>query len=87
MNTELVGKACLALGGGRDTKDSVIDLSVGIYLNKKTGEYVSEGDVVATLFASDEGKGQEARIILQKAYSFAENMSEKNRRIIKKIIL
>ena len=37
---ENIGIACMTLGGGRETKDSVIDLSVGIYLKKKNGDAV-----------------------------------------------
>ena len=36
--SEDIGTASLLLGGGRRSKEDVIDLSVGIYLNKKVGE-------------------------------------------------
>ena len=37
IRAEQVGLASLALGAGRETKDSIIDPSVGIILNKKSG--------------------------------------------------
>ncbi len=38
LNAEEIGKSALTLGGaGRVTMDSVIDLSAGIVLNKKSG--------------------------------------------------
>lgn len=68
LNAELVGKACMTLGGGRETKESEIDLSVGIYLNKKTGEFIKKGEALATVYASDEGKAVQAIQLLRKAY-------------------
>lgn len=68
IQAEAVGTACMMLGGGRETKDSVIDLSVGIYLNKKTGSYVKKGDTIATVYANDPKKGETAVTQIQNAY-------------------
>ena len=53
---ENIGIACMTLGGGRETKDSVIDLSVGIYLKKKNGDAVDTGDTLAVIYANDREK-------------------------------
>jgi pyrimidine-nucleoside phosphorylase len=58
----------LILGGGRETKDSSIDLTVGIRLHKKLGDLVHEGDTLAVLYANDSRKLAEAKERLQKAY-------------------
>lgn len=50
VDTEGYGVASLMLGAGRNTKEDVIDFAAGIYLNKKTGDYVNKGDVIATLY-------------------------------------
>ena len=42
-----VGLVSMRLGGGRATKDSVIDHSVGIVLRKKVDEPVTAGDEAA----------------------------------------
>lgn len=55
-----VGICSLILGGGRETKESVIDLSVGLVLQKKTGDYVEAGEPLALLYANDERKAAEA---------------------------
>ncbi len=55
-----VGNICLSLGGGRATKDSVIDLSVGLVLNKKVGERVRPGESLAVIHAADEASAQKA---------------------------
>ena len=54
MNTEGIGLVCVALGAGRQRKEDAIDPSAGIILQKKTGDYVEAGDLLATLYCSDE---------------------------------
>lgn len=49
-----IGTAAMLLGAGRATKDSEIDLAVGIVLNKKIGDRVEAGDSLATLHANRE---------------------------------
>lgn len=39
-----IGVASMMLGAGRQTKEDVIDLGVGIVLNKKVGEHVEKGE-------------------------------------------
>lgn len=56
-----VGICSLILGGGRETKESVIDLSVGIVLRKKVGDFVKKGDVLAVIHAGREEKLEEAQ--------------------------
>jgi pyrimidine-nucleoside phosphorylase len=66
--TDEIGMASLVLGGGRATKDSKIDLSVGIIINKKLGDKVSKNETLATLYASDDEKRKEAKKRLINAY-------------------
>ena len=54
MNTERCGIASVMLGAGRTVKDGPIDYSAGIVMHKKTGDAVSMGERIATLYASDE---------------------------------
>ena len=56
VDTEGYGIASLLLGAGRNTKEDVIDSAAGILLRKKTGDRVEKGDVIAVLFAEDEGR-------------------------------
>lgn len=48
-----IAKASKILGAGRDKKTDNIDYSVGVYLNKKAGEKVSTGDILATLYTNE----------------------------------
>ena len=50
IQSELIGKSSMILGGGRAAKDDVIDLSVGVVLSKKIGDEVSKGDVIARIY-------------------------------------
>lgn len=72
-----VGLVSMHLGGGRATKESVIDLSVGVFLHKKVGDMVSEGESLATIHASSMEKAQEAAALLKKCYEIVPNPVEK----------
>lgn len=67
--TKEVGMASLLLGGGRETKESEIDLSVGIVLHKKLGDYVKESEPVATIYGNDKEKIEAAAARLRAAYT------------------
>lgn len=58
IDANRVGVASLLLGAGRMTKDSVIDLSVGVVLQKKIGDYVNEGDTLITIHSNDKDIAQ-----------------------------
>ena len=80
-----VGICSLILGGGRENKESEIDLSVGIILHKKVGDYVTKETPIATLYANSEAKLMEAKKRLLNAYSFTDTKVTK-RNLIKGII-
>lgn len=54
INAEGLGKCLFYLGGSRMEKDSKIDYAAGIMLKKKIGNYVHEGEVLATLYTNKE---------------------------------
>lgn len=56
MDTEKIGVAAGLLGAGRETKDSVIDMSAGIYLKKKIGDIVKKGESIAICYAGTKEK-------------------------------
>ncbi len=49
-----IGLAAMMLGAGRATKDSEIDLAVGLTLHKKIGDPVEKGEPLATIHANRE---------------------------------
>jgi pyrimidine-nucleoside phosphorylase len=80
-----VGIVNLLLGGGRETKDSTIDLTVGIVLNKKVGDKVEKDEVIATIYANDIEKLKIASDRLMNAYTFSVTPAKK-RPLIKWIV-
>lgn len=54
INAEEVGKLACLLGAGRLKKEDEIDSSAGIVLNKKTGDYVKENEIIAYLHTNNE---------------------------------
>ena len=54
VDTEGYGTSALLLGAGRNTKEDVIDMTAGIRLLAKTGDFVKKGDPIAELFTSRE---------------------------------
>lgn len=68
---EEIGMASLVLGGGRLTKESEVDLSVGILLNKKRGDVVHPGEALATIYANDMEKAKDAYGRIVRAYEIS----------------
>ncbi len=62
-----IGLAAMKLGAGRATKDDMIDMAVGVVLDKKVGDSVGEGDVLAYIHAN-RVDNEEAIAYIQKAY-------------------
>lgn len=73
MNCEKIGVASAVLGAGRITKDDKIDLTAGIILSAKTGDYVSFGDNLATLYSNDKDKLKQAAEIYKSAVHIGGN--------------
>jgi pyrimidine-nucleoside phosphorylase len=71
----------LILGGGRETKESEIDLAVGIVLTKKVGDKVEKGDVIAYIHANDPEKLENAKERFLNAYTFSEEKPAESKMI------
>ena len=72
-----VGMVSMHLGGGRETKESEIDLSVGVVLKKKVGDRVLSGESIATVHASSPEKAKEAAEKLLECYAIVPEAVEK----------
>lgn len=71
-----IGICSLILGGGRETKESTIDLSVGLVLTHKKGDFVKEGETLATFYANNQEKLDLAVERFLKAYTFSDSPIE-----------
>ena len=72
MKTDTIGIASLELGAGRETKNSSIDYAAGILFNKKTGDKVEKGEVIAVLYTNKKDKLGQACKLLDSAICFCE---------------
>ena len=68
LKAEEIGKLSVYLGGGRIQKEDKIDPAVGIVLNKKVGDKVKKGEIVAYIHANNKEKGEEAVRRLKEIY-------------------
>ncbi len=86
MDTENIGVTAAILGAGRQTKDDVIDYSAGLILHKKTGDYVSIGDTLATLYTNKKDSINNAADIFLAALTFCNEKPKEVPIIIEKIM-
>jgi pyrimidine-nucleoside phosphorylase len=64
INALDIGKAAMRLGAGRETKEDLVLLDVGLDLHLKIGSYVKKGDKLATLYVRDKGIEEAKKLIL-----------------------
>ena len=82
LDAEKIGVTSVHLGAGRIKKEDDIDKAVGIIVNKKIGDKVEEGEVLAYIYANDEEKGHKAIEDVQNAYEIVNEKVEKPQYII-----
>ena len=82
-----IGMVSLILGGGRETKESKVDLSVGLILYKKCGDHVRKGEPLAILHANSREKLEEAKKRFLEAYRIEENISQCTKNTLIKSII
>ncbi|OFY99597.1 MAG: hypothetical protein A2Z97_10040, partial [Bdellovibrionales bacterium GWB1_52_6] len=64
MDTEVIGKILVELGGGRKKASDKVDPGVGMLFHKKMGARVQPGDTLVTLYAADRTSTDEIEQIL-----------------------
>jgi pyrimidine-nucleoside phosphorylase len=82
LDAETIGTTAMLLGAGRKTKEDSIDLAAGIYLHKKIGDRVQQGETLATLYYNDAQKLPEALESMKNAYRFTDTPPSANRLIL-----
>lgn len=86
IEADEVGLVSMHLGGGRATKESEIDLSVGVILRKKVGDYVEAGEALAEIHAANEAAAAKAAEELIGCYTLTDKPVE-NAALIKRVIM
>src|SRR5262249_33485224 len=72
LDAELVGRASVALGAGRDRVEDPVDPAVGIMVMAKPGDAVSAGDPVLELYYRDRGRLDTALRLANQAIAIAD---------------
>ena len=72
LDAERVGRAALALGAGRMTRESAIDPAAGLVLARRPGQPVAAGDALATLYAANVALLDEGERRLREAVTIGE---------------
>jgi pyrimidine-nucleoside phosphorylase len=67
-----VGRGITALGGGRTTMEDKLDLSVGFMITARPGDWVEQGEPLATIFARDRTGVESGRASLRAAICIAD---------------
>jgi pyrimidine-nucleoside phosphorylase len=67
INSKLIGEALVALGGGRNTKDDLIDYAVGFEFLKKVGDKVKPGETILNVMYNDKLKFEKAYEYIKEA--------------------
>ena len=73
IHAEAVGLVSMKLGGGRATKEDVIDPRVGVVLHRKLGDSVARGESIAAIHAADEESARAAVEMLRSCYEFSDS--------------
>ena len=73
MQCEQIGTACVILGGGRERKEDSVDPAVGIVLHKKVGDYVAQGEPLATIHYNSDARGQRAKQLILSSCGIADS--------------
>lgn len=83
LDAEKIGTSSMILGAGRIKKEDSIDHLAGIILEKSLGDYVAKGDILATLYTSNESLFENAKAVFESAISYSEGMPPKSKLIYK----
>ena len=85
MDAELVGRAAVALGAGRDRADAGVDGVAGIDIVAPIGTKVRRGDPIAVMACRDNGKVAAARALLSEAIAIGDRAKDAGPLVIDRI--
>ena len=68
IDCEKLGLACIALGGGRNTKEDTIDPAVGLLFRRKTGDFVGRGEALCTIHYNSPVHLEEALTLIAESF-------------------
>jgi thymidine phosphorylase len=73
LRADLIGRASMTLGAGRQRIDDTIDRGAGILIAKKPGERVDAGDTIVELLYNDDRRLKEAISLVREAIQVSDD--------------
>ena len=83
---EQLGVAVVVLGGGREKKEDSIDPAVGLVFQKRNGDAVRRGEPLCTLHYNSDARLEEARRLVESAYSISAQPPTAGRALVGRVI-
>ena len=69
LDAEAIGLAAMRLGAGRAAKEDQIDPTAGVILHRTIGQFVTQGEAVATLYTNDEASARAVAPLVWDAFA------------------
>lgn len=82
IKAEEVGKSSMILGAGREKKDDLINYGVGIYFEKKSGDFVKENETLCRIYYEEKSHLEKCIILLKSAYEISDKINPKKEIIV-----
>lgn len=82
IDAEEIGKIACYLGAGRIKKEDKIDMTAGVIVNKKVGDYVKKEETIVKLYSNDMQKIEQAKEMIKKAIEITSEKVEKEKMIL-----
>lgn len=85
LTARTVGEAAVLLGAGRGKMEDEISYGAGIWLDKKLGDKIVKGDIIAHIYADDKKRLAEGTALFKQAYAIG-TTKPKTKSLIAEII-
>lgn len=82
IDAEGVGKIACSLGAGRVKKEDKIDMSAGVLLNYKVGDFVKSGEIIASIYSDSKEKLLKAKNEFEEIVLISNKQVEKPKMIL-----
>lgn len=82
IDAELIGRAAMMIGAGRDKKEDAIDPAVGVILEAKVGQKMDAGSILCRLYYTNEERVEEAADLVEDAFRISANAPDERELIL-----
>ena len=82
IDAELIGRAAMLIGAGRDKKEDAIDPAVGVILEAKVGQKMDAGSILCRLYYTNEERVEEAAEMVEDAFRISASAPEERELIL-----